>query len=370
MGMVAVVTPGVSKPKKIPRKKVTMQDVQVSNFIIRVYGKGIVVFDGYNNGPSTKDMTHLRRTNGCSGGPDICFSGDMLLCETKQRFLMNSARKQEFIKHLIATFRENGFESVQAPGDVKTALEKATETQTAVVDLLILFLFHVSFEHRNVIFTPGSKKSGATVWDIKAVQDAFGASVCQNILFAHAIASSNTTNSLFTIGKSLPLRKMKESQVFRERAQVFTTTGSSREEIIAAGEKALVVLYDGKTGDNLDTLRHVKYIQKLSSCTTTLQPNKLPPTSAAVQFHSLRTYFHVQEWISATEVAPFQMDPTDWGWEITDNVMYPVLTEIAAAPKGLLHVIRCNCKTDCRSSRCSCRRHGLVCTVGCGECRC
>ena len=156
-----------------------------SNFVIRVYGKGIVVFDGYINGPSTKDMTHLRRTNGCSGGPDICFSGDMLLCETKQRFLMNSARKQEFIKHLIATFRENGFESVQAPGDVKTALEKATETQTAVVDLLILFLFHVSFEHRNVIFTPGSKKSGATVWDIKAVQDAFGASVCQNILFLH-----------------------------------------------------------------------------------------------------------------------------------------------------------------------------------------
>ena len=109
------------------------QDVQASNFVIRVYGKEIVVFDGYNNGPSTKDMTHLRKTNGCSGGPDICFSGDMFLCETKQRFLMNSTNKQRFIKHLIATFRENGFESVQAPGDadcftVKTALEKATDT--------------------------------------------------------------------------------------------------------------------------------------------------------------------------------------------------------------------------------------------------
>ena len=71
MGMIAVVTPGVSKPKIIPRKKVTMQDVQASNFVIRVYGKGIVVFEGYNNGPSTKDMTHLRRTNGCSGGPEV-----------------------------------------------------------------------------------------------------------------------------------------------------------------------------------------------------------------------------------------------------------------------------------------------------------
>ena len=89
-----------------------------SNFVNRVYGKGIVVFDCYSNGPSTKDMTHLRRTNGCSGGPVICFSGDALLGDTKQRFLMNSANKQRFIKHLMATFRENGFESVQAPASL------------------------------------------------------------------------------------------------------------------------------------------------------------------------------------------------------------------------------------------------------------
>ena len=33
MGMIAVVTPGVSKPKKIPRKKVTMQDVEAIGWI-------------------------------------------------------------------------------------------------------------------------------------------------------------------------------------------------------------------------------------------------------------------------------------------------------------------------------------------------
>ena len=64
-----------------------------------------------------------------------------------------------------------------------------------------------------------------------------------------------------------------------------------------AGQSQVLVLYGGKTGDSLDTLRHVKYIHKLSSCTTTLQPNKLPPTSAAAQFHSLRTYHQEQEWM-------------------------------------------------------------------------
>lgn len=49
--------------------------------------------------------------------------------------------------------------------------------------------------------------------------------------------------------------------------------------------------------------------------------------------------------------------------------MFPLYTDAAAAPEDLLHVVKCNCKTDCATSRCSCRRHGLFCTGGCGECR-
>ena len=95
---------------------------------------------------------------------------------------------------------------------MKAALEKAAETQTAVVekdtDLLVLLLFHVNFEHRNVFSTSSSKKRGAKVCGTKAVQDAVGASVCQTILFARATGGCDTTSSLFTIGKSLPLRKV------------------------------------------------------------------------------------------------------------------------------------------------------------------
>ena len=54
--------------------------------------------------------------------------------------------------------------------------------------------------------------------------------VCaKTYFFAHALGGSDTTSSLFTISKSLPLRKVRESQVFWECAHVFTTTGSSRE---------------------------------------------------------------------------------------------------------------------------------------------
>ena len=75
------------------------------------------------------------------------------------------------------------------------------------------------------------------------------------------------------------------------------------------------MLYGGKEDDNLNKLRHVKYVQKLSSSTSSLQPNKLPPTSSAVKFHSLRTYFQVQEWLHLKEDQSFKLTPVDWGWE-------------------------------------------------------
>ena len=40
-----------------------------SRFVLSSYGKSIIVFDGYSNGPSTKDMTHSRRSENCSQRP-------------------------------------------------------------------------------------------------------------------------------------------------------------------------------------------------------------------------------------------------------------------------------------------------------------
>ena len=39
------------------------------------------------------------------------------------------------------------------------------------------------------------------------------------------------------------------------------------------------------------------------------------------------------------------------------------------ATKALLKVVRCNCKMGCDNLRCSCRKAGLDCSTGCGECR-
>ena len=52
------------------------------------YKNAVVVFDGYEGGPSTKDTAHLRRTRGCTSTP-VKFTEDMTLTLQKDLFLKN-----------------------------------------------------------------------------------------------------------------------------------------------------------------------------------------------------------------------------------------------------------------------------------------
>ena len=60
-----------------------------SRFVLSLYGKAIIVFDGYSNGPSTKDMTHSRLSENCSQRPVM-----------SKDFLSNLSNKDRFV-HLI-----------------------------------------------------------------------------------------------------------------------------------------------------------------------------------------------------------------------------------------------------------------------------
>ena len=59
----------------------------------------------------------------------------------------------------------------------------------------------------------------------------------------------------------------------------------------------------------------------------------------------------------------------DWGWYIFDGKYYPKTTENRCAPYMLLNIIHCNCKNDCSTMRCSCKKNNLRCTYICGSCQ-
>lgn len=62
------------------------------------------------------------------------------------------------------------------------------------------------------------------------------------------------------------------------------------------------------------------------------------------------------------------MNPKKWGWIIMGGRMIPLKTDLSYAPE-LLKLTICNCKNGCANLRCSCKKNGLQCTPGRGECR-
>ncbi|KAJ8398943.1 hypothetical protein AAFF_G00416100 [Aldrovandia affinis] len=375
-GHVQYVLDGGALVQRIPwTRGSTYKDIckLYSEYVTRKYGEAVVVFDGYQ-GTSTKDMTHRRRAGGRVGAT-VTMDEYMPVTMNKDEFLANNTNKQQFINMLSGHLQKN-CQTYHAPGDadlliVQKAVESATTTNTVLIgddtDLLILLIYHANLKSHNLFFTPEPKKSTKKprVWNIKAVKQQLGPSVCTHILFIHAIAGCDTTSRLYGIGKGAPLKKFTTSSEFREQATVFDTQSASTAEVVSAGENALLCLYNGKPGEGLDSLRHKRFCEKVATSTSHVQPQSLPPTSAAAKYHSLRVYYQVQQWKGTVD----ELLPQEWGWKESDGGLVPVQTDLPPAPLELLRVIRCTCKTDCSSLRCTCKKHDIEYSVACSNCK-
>ena len=64
---------------------------------------------------------------------------------------------------------------------------------------------------------------------------------------------------------------------------------------------------------------------------------------------------------------PFE--PLNFGYyKNTDGQILPVTTKVLPAPQAIIELVRCKCKTDCSTLRCSCRKNNLPCTELCSGC--
>ncbi|CAH3149612.1 unnamed protein product, partial [Porites lobata] len=344
-------------------------------YIQQKFTNPIVVFDGYNAGPGTKDTAHLRRTKGLVG-PKVNFVGSMRLKTKKEHFLFNCENKQRFIDMLSSKLHEHGVKTLHAESDadlliVQTAVDSAANSATTVVgedtDLLVLLCPHADVKSQPLFFKSEKKqtaKKNHKVWHINRLKSVMGPELCLLLPFVHAVSGSDTTSRLYGVGKGAALRKLRSDSAFKEAAYVFTRQ-SSLEEIVAAGEKALCCLYGGRPNEGLDVLRYRRFCEKVATSNTTVQVQSLPPTSAAARYHSARVYLQVQQWMGRGK----NLNPEDWGWLRIQDRLHARTTDQPPAPYNLLKVIRCTCKQGCDSRRCSCRKFGIPCSFACSECR-
>ena len=252
----------------------------------------------------------------------------------------------------------------------KKAVESADTQDTALVgddtDLLVLLLYHSKLTSNELFFAPEPKKNAKNrIWDIKQTKKDLGPFICSNILFLHALLGCDTTSRLFGIGKAAVLKKFRTNKALQQTAKVFDSVSASAEEIQLAGEKALVIMYNGKKDETLNALRLSRYCEKVAKSLNRVEARSLPPTSAVARYHSYLVYLQICQWKSLH----CTLREESWGWEVTESGFVPIFTDLPPAPADLLKIIRCDCTTDCCSGCCTCRENGMKCTFACGHCQ-
>lgn len=142
--------------------------------------------------------------------------------------------------------------------------------------------------------------------------------------------------------------------------KLFLTPNADPQAIANAGNQFLLRLYDCSAANStLNALRHKTFIRTAYNSTHNIA--NLPPTEAAAEQHSYRTYHQVQLWQGN------ELKPEKWGWKRTHEGLSPVTTSMPPLPPQLLKLISCKCKKGCRGA-CSCRKSGLRCSVMCLQC--
>ena len=100
--------------------------------------------------------------------------------------------------------------------------------------------------------------------------------LCENILFIHSFLGCDTTSRLFGIGKRLSLKRILSDKEFRSNALIFSQNNFSQDAVITAGERALVIIYGGKSNESLNDMRLIKFFQKVATSVKCVIPVQLP----------------------------------------------------------------------------------------------
>ena len=222
-------------------------------------------------------------------------------------FISNKENKQRFLDLLGEHLALRGCEIAHATGDadvpiiIQAAVTVPYTCEAVLVgddpDLLVLLIHLADGNKHTISFRPEPNKGGAIrCIGVSSIRNKLGENICGNIIFVHAFLGCGTTSRLFGIGKAAGLKLVKEKETFREQAEVFRSVNSSKDQVIAAGEKAMTIVQKGKLNDHLDTMRYQRFQELVTTRKKSIHPNMLPPTSAATKYHSLRVFHQVQQW--------------------------------------------------------------------------
>ena len=199
-------------------------------YVERRYGKvTIIVFDGYDDGPSTKHCTHQRRTTSFASG--MQFTSDMIIPLKKNEFLSNQEHKQRCTKLLSHKLRIARCSVFQVSGNVDLLIIQTAAPKDMGIQHQSCWWWHwpsctlaLSWSDEckqllHLIPEPKQQSKALRVWNIKMTKLGLGIEVCSSKLLASlkiAIQPRKFTEWV----KAVALRKIQNSVHYCLQAMV------------------------------------------------------------------------------------------------------------------------------------------------------
>lgn len=211
----------------------------------------------------------------------------------------------------------------------------------------------------HILFRTGTKQRTRFI-DINAVAAKLGREVCSALPGLHAFTGSDTTSAFVGKGKTAALKLVQANDILRAAmtnlGQSFTITPQT-----LLGCVLFVCALYGRP-DKVD----VNEVRYLLFCSSALPAHQLPPTLDALSKHVHRSNYQAAVWRRALTARPEIPSPLGNGWKLNNNEELAIdWMEQEPAPKELMQLVSCRCRTGCNSRRCSCLKDSLSCTDAC-----
>ena len=228
-------------------------------------------------------------------------------------------------------------------------------------DVLLLLLYFYPQICNNTVFRATTREI-----DVGCAYNALGNEKSMALLGFHAFTGCDSTGRFSGFSKTACFDTFLKSNSFVYKA--FASLGNNddglKEEIIDGLTQLVLDLYQPKRPSNINTLGQLRWylFSKFQ-----YDSEKLPPTSSALCFTIYRSHLVCNTWKKSLFPAPSYLNPEEYDWEYNpnNNSYEAVMIEQLAAPKHIVKLCICKCKTGCESLRCSCKKNNLVCTEMC-----
>ena len=332
-----------------------------------------VIFDCYKEN-SVKSHERQRRAKGIA--PRAYELRSETILPSKENIMKSDQNKKSLIQflcnmehnhnslHLIG--EDSPYTHEEADVTIMSYLVKIHQEKEHIqiladdTDIFVLLLFFY-WKYRPSAHVTMKKYNGQII-DIKATALKLG-DKCLDLLAAHVLSGCDTVSYPFGKGKMTAINLLLKSNV---TLHAFVDPLATEQEWVREGLHFMSYLYGGEASVSVSSLRFLLFSKKK-------EPPKikcLPPTDDAALQHIRRARLQVLLWRAADQMEPPELDITQYGWKIQNNIPTPVSGVSAIAPRALLQCVACGCKSKspCSTRGCSCRASKLSCTTYCRCC--